>query len=413
MKSAGQRGSLGFLGLVCCIGVSNIYFNQSLLFEMGHTFNAAAGETGYVSGATQVGYAMGLLTLVPLGDVLERRALMMRLFAVVAVASVLVAISPTLMLLIASSVLLGVAAAVTHVALPIAPELVSHEERGRAIGVVMSGVLVGILLARSFAGWISTASNNMHFGIASLEGWRVVYLVAAVVNTMMVLFIWRMMPKLPPTERLSYAESMRSLWVLVKTQPLLRESSLLGALVFASFNCFWVTLAFLLGSHYHMGAVVAGNFGVLGATGALVAPIAGRLSDKRGSRYVITLGVVLVALAFLVLWTGATYMLGLIVGVVLLDAGAQACQLANQTRIFGLVPTARSRLNTVYMTVYFSGAAAGSALATLAWTHYHWTGVCVLGLILILLAGLRHLTGIRDSGSVPVPASVDEAVLEG
>jgi predicted MFS family arabinose efflux permease len=392
-KSA-PRAPLPFLGLACAVGVSTIYYNQPLLMEMGRTYGATAGRTGFVAVATQIGYALGLLFFVPLGDVLERRNLMMRMYAGVAIALLFVAVAPSLQLLIAGSVLIGMLASVTHIALPIAPDLVSHEQRGRAIGTVMTGLLLGILLARTFSGWVS-----------GIHGWRWVFVIAAVMNAAFVPLIGKVMPKLPPKQKLRYSEAMKSLWTLFRTQPLLRESSIIGALVFASFSCFWTTLAFLLNSHYGLGAGVAGTFGVVGAAGALVAPLAGRLADKHGSRWVITLGGGLLAASYVLLWAEEAahrstifHLAALVVGVVMLDMGAQMTQVANQTRIFGLVPSARSRLNTVYMTVYFSGAAAGSALATVAWVHWRWNGVCILALSLVGLAGIWHAMGHRGAG---------------
>jgi predicted MFS family arabinose efflux permease len=224
-------------------------------------------------------------------------------------------------------------------------------------------------------------------------------------NAAFVPLLKRVMPTLPPRQKLRYSDAMKSLWTLFRTQPLLRESSLIGALVFASFSCFWTTLAFLLHSHYGLGAGVAGTFGIVGAAGALVAPLAGRLADKHGSRWVVSLGGALLAASYLLLWaeesahlSTAFHLVALVVGVVVLDMGAQMTQVANQTRIFGLVPSARSRLNTVYMTIYFTGAAAGSALATIAWVHWGWNGVCILALGLIALAGIAHATGHRNLG---------------
>jgi predicted MFS family arabinose efflux permease len=393
VKSA-PRAPLPFLGLACAVGVSTMYYNQPLLLEMGRTYGVTAGRTGFVAVATQIGYAVGLLAFVPLGDVLERRGLMMRMYGAVSIALILVALAPSINLLIAGSVLIGMFASVTHVALPIAPDLVSHEQRGRAIGTVMTGLLLGILLARTFSGWVS-----------GIHGWRWVFVVAAVMNAAFVPLIKRVMPKLPPKQKLRYSDAMISLWTLFRTQPLLRESCAIGALVFASFSCFWTTLAFLLHSHYGLGAGVAGTFGVVGAAGALVAPLAGRLADKHGSRWVVSVGMALLAASYLLLWaedaahrSTAFHLAALVVGVVVLDMGAQMTQVANQTRIFGLVPSARSRLNTVYMTVYFSGAAAGSALATIAWVHWGWNGVCGLALGLIALAGIWHAMGHRDAG---------------
>ena len=389
----GPRAPLPFLGLACAVGVSTLYYNQPLLLEMGHTYRATAGHTGFVAVATQVGYALGLLLFVPLGDVLERRSLMMKMYGAVAVALLLVAVAPSLSWLIAGSVLIGMFSSVTHVALPIAPDLVSEEQRGRAIGIVMTGLLLGILLARTFAGWVS-----------KVRGWQLVFVVAAVLNAAFVPLMWKVMPKLPPKQKLRYSEAMRSLWTLFRTQPLLRESSVLAALVFASFSCFWTTLAFLLFSHYGLGAGVAGTFGLVGAAGALVAPIAGRLADRHGSRWVITVGMSVIASSYVLLWAEerapvsmTVHVIALAVGVIVLDVGAQMTQVANQTRVFGLVPSARSRLNTVYMTVFFTGAAIGSALATVAWVHWRWNGVCGLALGLIGLAGIRHATGTEGS----------------
>jgi predicted MFS family arabinose efflux permease len=318
------------------------------------------------------------------------------MYAAVAIGLLLVAFAPSLGWMIFGSVVIGALASVTHVALPIAPDLVSHEQRGRAIGTVMTGLLLGILLARTFAGWVS-----------HIHGWRYVFVVAAVMNAIFVPLLWRIMPKLPPKQELKYSDAMRSLWTLYRTQPLLRESSHVGGLVFASFSCFWTTLAFLLESHYHLGAGVAGTFGLVGAAGALVAPFSGKLADRHGSRWVLSMGMVLLTASYIFLWAQervqiATvwHLVALAGGVVILDVGAQMCQVANQTRIFGLDTSARSRLNTVYMTVYFTGAAVGSALATIAWVHWQWNGVCALAIGLMLLAGLRHAMGrrTRDAG---------------
>jgi predicted MFS family arabinose efflux permease len=348
-----------------------------------------------------------MLLFVPLGDVLERRGLMMRMYGAVALALLLVAWAPSLMLLILGSAVMGMFASVTHVALPIAPDLAQPAQRGRAIGTVMTGLLLGILLARTYAGWVS-----------GIHGWRYVFVVAAVINAAFVPLLWRVMPKLPPKQRLGYGQAMRSLWTLWRTQPQLRESCVVGALVFASFSCFWTMLAFMLDSHYGLGAGVAGTFGRVGAAGALVAPIAGRLADKRGSRWVVAAGLLLLAMSYVLLWgeerarvSMVLHVAALVVGVVVLDMGAQMVQVANQTRIFGLVPAARSRLNTVYMTVYFSGAAVGSALAARAWVRWGWNGVSMLALGFIGLAGLRHALGHRSSG-VESDAAAEDAVLE-
>ena len=216
------RAPLPFLGLACAVGVSTIYYNQPLLLEMGHTYGVTAGHTGFVAVATQIGYAVGLLAFVPLGDVLERRGLMMRMYGTVAVALLLVAMAPSINLLIAGSVLIGMFASVTHVALPIAPDLVSHEQRGRAIGTVMTGLLLGILLARTFSGWVS-----------GIHGWRWVFVVAAVMNAFLVLPFKRVMPKPAAAEGYSDDEVARRWFALSHC-----ASPIIGALGLAAPSCF-------------------------------------------------------------------------------------------------------------------------------------------------------------------------------
>lgn len=404
------RWALPFLGVACAVGVASLYYNQPLLSVIGHSLGADARQVGFVAVATQVGYAAGLLFLVPLGDVAERRALMLRMYVGVTVALVLAGLAQNLPWMIAASVLIGVMASVTHVALPMAPDLAPHEQRGRAIGTVMTGLLLGILLARSFAGWLSR-----------LNGWRTVFLVAAVMNAVFIPFISRGMPRMRPRESLTYAETMKSLWTLFRTEPLLREAGVIGGLVFASFSCFWTTLVFMLQAHYGMGAGVAGTFGFVGAAGALTAPLAGRLADKRGTRFVVTTAGAVLTASYVLLWlsesahmTLAMHMLGLVIGVIVLDVGAQMMQVANQTRIFGLGAQARSRLNTIYMTMYFVGGALGSALATLAWSRWQWDGVCALELTFLAAAGVRHVTGFsrrHPQPAVHMPASESEPAL--
>ena len=382
-----HRGLLPFLGMASGASVATIYYNQPLLLEMSHTFHASSTQVGSVAVATQVGYAIGILLFVPMGDVAERRGLIVKLFAAVSIALLAAGIAPSLGAMVAASVVIGMTAAVTHVIVPIAPELVERRESGRAIGTVMTGLVLGILLARTASGWIS-----------ALLGWRGFFLLAAGFTAMFVPLLWWRLPKLPPVKAVSYREALGSLWRLTVEQPTLREASMVGALVFAAFSSFWTNLAFLLGTpHYRMGAGVAGSFGVLGASGALAASFAGRLADRKGARWVVGMGVTMSASAFAILWAAGYHMAGLIAGVIVLDMGQQSMHIGNQTRIFGLVEGARSRLNTVYMIVFFVGGAVGSAASAAAWARWQWNGVCALALgFLALAAGFLAQGAVRE-----------------
>ena len=413
---------LAFLGLCCGVGVSTIYLCQPLLPEMGATFGANAAAAGQVAVATQIGYALGMLLFVPLGDTVERRSLIARMFAGVSIALLLEACAPSLPLLLLLCVVSGGLACVTHIVLPIAPDLADPQERGRAIGVVMTGLLMGVLLARTFAGWVADLAGHLTTRVAS---WRVVFAVAAAASALLVPAIRRTMPELPPKQRLSYGEAMRSLRHLVRTEPLLRESCVVGALVFGTFSAFWNTLAFVMATH-GLGAGVTGTFGLVGAAGTLVATSAGKLSDRRGPRYVLSLGLGLLAVSFaciymteryavhaqaagqLHVWSYLTVLAGI---VVVLDIGMQGIQLGNQTRIFALQPSARSRINTVYMTSYFIGGAIASALSTVLWQRYRIAGVCGLEGVLIALAVLRHVTGRPVPRTPHAPLEADEPML--
>jgi predicted MFS family arabinose efflux permease len=386
-KQIDARWALPFLGVACAVGVASIYFNQPLLLVMGKDLGQGAHAMGMVAVATQVGYAAGLFFFVPLGDMVERRGLMMRMYAGVSLALAFVAMAQNLLWLVIASVLVGVLASVTHVALPMANDIVSEDKRGKAIGTVMTGVLCGILLARTFAGWLSR-----------LGSWRTVFIVAAVMNAAFVPMMYRAMPRLEPRRSLSYGNAMRSLWTLFRGERTLRESGVVGGLCFASFSCFWTTFAFLLHAHYGLGPGVAGSFGLVGAAGALIAPFAGHMADRLGARAVVSVAGAVMTGAYLWLWLAerATlslplHMVGLVIGVLVLDVGMQMMQVGNQTRIFGLDSEARSRLNTVYMTMFFTGGAMGSALASWTWSRWQWDGVSALALSFVVLAGISHL----------------------
>ncbi len=389
-----SRRSLLLLSMACGVGVANIYYSQPLLLEIARSLHVLPARVGEVTVATQFGYAIGIFLFAPLSDVIERRGLMTRLFAGISVAALVSAVAPNFIVLLCASVVLGLTASVTQVTLPIAPELVPVEDRGRAVGTVITGLLLGILLARTFSGLLG-----------QWFGWRSVFFAASAANAAFVPLLLRFLPRLPPSRPVTYAGALRSLWTLFTGQPLLREAALVGGLVMAAFCVFWTTLTFLLGSpHFGMGPAFIGGFGVLGAIGAFTAPSAGRMVDRFGNRTLITYALAAQVFAFFIFWIFGFHLVGLIAGVLLFDIGVQATQVANQSRIFGIDPHSRGRINSVYMVIYFAFGAAGSALGAFAWQSAGWHGVCGLGVCLLILSASRHLVR-RPAYSQVVPTS--------
>jgi predicted MFS family arabinose efflux permease len=357
------------MALTCGLVVANIYYNQPLLAAIGRTFHLSDSSASLVATATQIGYTTGMLFVVPLGDMLERKRLMLLMLLGAAACLALAAFAPSFAVLAAASVLIGICSAVPQLLLPMAAHLAPEADRGRIVGRIMSGLLIGILLSRTVSGYVGA-----HLG------WRAMFEIAAgLMLALLALLAWRL-PQDRPNFAGSYGALMKSILTLTKQQPALRRSALVGGLLFAAFSVFWTTLAFFLeGPSYHYGSDVAGFFGLVGAVGALAAPLAGKTADTRGPDFAIGVGTLLALASFGVLGLGGYSLVGLVLGVILLDVGVQAAHISNQTKIFSLVPEARSRLNTVYMTGYFTGGSIGSVAGGLAWTQGGWPGVCLLG----------------------------------
>jgi predicted MFS family arabinose efflux permease len=366
------------MALTCGLVVANIYYNQPLLGEIARTFSIPESQASLVATITQVGYTLGLLFLIPLGDKLERKRLVLILLLCAAVCMAGVAVAPTFLLLVAASLLVGVASAVPQLLLPMAASLASDEERGRVVGKVMSGLLIGILLSRTVSGYVGAHA-----------GWRTIFWGGSVTMVLLCGVLAAMLPRNQPVFSGSYASLMKSLVSLTRTLPALRRSALVGLCMFAGFSAFWTTLVFFLESPaYRLGADAAGFFGLIGASGALAAPLAGKSADRKGPDFAINVGIVLFLGAYLLLAFTGHFMVGLVIGVIVLDVGQQATHISNQSRIFALLPEARSRLNTVYMTSVFIGGSVGSLVGANAWALAGWPGVCGAGLAFVSAAFL-------------------------
>jgi predicted MFS family arabinose efflux permease len=375
------RGLLLLLATIAGVAVANIYYNQPLLDNFRHSFPTSGSWVGAVPAMTQLGYAAGMLLLAPLGDRFDRRRLILVQIVGMCAALIVAAAAPTLSVLIVASLAIGVLATIAQQAVPFAAELAPPAQRGQAVGTVMSGLLLGILLARTASGLI-----------AEYFGWRAVFGASVVALLVLAVVIILRLPKSQPTSTLPYGKLMMSMWHLVVEHRALREASLTGAAMFAAFSIFWSVLALLLaGPPFHLGPQAAGLFGIVGAAGAMAAPLAGKFSDRRGPRAIITVSICLVAISFVVFGVSGASITGLIVGVIVLDIGVQAAQISNQSRIYALKPDARSRVNTVYMVAYFIGGAVGSGVGAAVWPVFGWIGVSVAGLVFAGLAAWNHL----------------------
>lgn len=367
-----SRRLVALLAIASGLAVANLYYAQPLLHELAGAFGASSAAAGLVVTVTQLGYAAGLLLLVPLGDLVPRRRLVVLVLLVATVALAGSALAGSLAIFEAVALAVGCASVVAQVLVPMAADLAAPERRGQVVGTVMSGLLIGILLSRTLSGLV-----------AAVAGWRTVYWSAAVAMLLLALTLRLALPLERRSPGIGYPALLRSTAALVRREPLLRRRSLIGALGFAAFSALWTTIAFLLsGPPYHYGLAVIGLFGLVGAAGALSASFAGRLADRGWARPATLTFALLVAAAFLLLLAARTLLLPLIVGIVLLDIGVQGNHITSQTLIYRLRGDARSRITSAYMTANFLGGAAGSAAAGALYAGRGWTGVCVLGLVI-------------------------------
>lgn len=392
MTGADARGPVlttrARIGLTLIAGgaVANIYYNQPLLAMLAAEFGPGAAL--WVPAACLSGYGLGVVGLVPLGDGLPRRSLIIGQLLALSLALVGAGLAPSLAVLALASFLVGILASAAQQAVPFAAELAPDASRGKVVGQVMTGLLSGILLARTASGLVGA-----HLG------WRAVFFAAAAVAVGMAGIAAATLPRTPRSGRLHYGALMRSILDLVRTQPVLRAASLSQALLFAGFNAFWATLALLVEAPpFGLTAAGAGLFGVIGVAGAVIAPLSGQYADRRGARPMVVAGAACVLAAFGVLWlAGGTSLIAIGAGVLLIDIGINAALIANQTRAYALVPGARGRINTVLFTAMFASGALGAYAGSQAFLLAGWPGVCAVGATLsaaALAAALADRSGL-------------------
>ncbi len=359
------------LATACGLAVANIYYSQPLLELIATAFHTSRGNASIVVTATQLGYALGLIALLPLGDLIENRALTSRTLVVTAVVLAGAAVAPNLTSFLILSVLIGVTSVVAQILVPLAAHLAPEAERGQFVGRVMSGLLLGILLAR-------TVSSLL----AAVWGWRSVYLVSSVLILITAGVLAVMLPRRKPNPGASYGELMASIVDLARSEPVLRRRAIGQALMFGVFSAFWTSITYELISAHHLSQTGIAIFALVGAAGAMAAPIAGRLGDKGYGNRITGGALALAVISMVVAGVGSHQLLVLALAGVLLDLAVQSHQISSQREIYALRPDARARINTVFMGTVFLGGALSSGISGVLYQHFGWNGPVTFGAVL-------------------------------
>ncbi|WP_283148006.1 MFS transporter [Silvimonas soli] len=368
------------------LAVASLYYSQPMLGVLAADIGASDRAIGFVPTLTQLGYALGILLLAPLGDRYDRRSIILIKVVVLMVALLAGGLAPSLALLLGASLVIGLSATLAQDIVPAAATLAHETRRGKVVGTVMTGLLMGILLSRVVSGFVAE-----HFG------WRAMFIAAAMGVALIGIAIWRGLPRFAPTTSLSYAALLASLRDLLRRHRALRHAALAQGLLSMGFSAFWSTLAIMLhAAPFHLGSAVAGAFGLAGAAGALAAPLAGHLADRKGPELVTRIGTGITTLSFALLClspffspVGQLWLLG--VGTVAFDMGVQTTLIAHQSIVYGIEPGARSRLNAVLFVSMFIGMAAGAALGSALLAQWGWMAVTGMATLASLAAfGVRY-----------------------
>lgn len=372
--------------------VGNLYWSQPLLDDIASSLGTSASLAGLLVTLTQVGYALGILLVVPLGDVLDRRRLIPWVLIASAVALLLAAIAPTFTTLLVALALVGLTTVAGQLLIPLAGDLADPGQRGRVVGTIASGVLTGILVSRTISGLVADAF-----------GWRAIYVLAAVVAVVLAMLLRRAIPELEARGGVPYPQLILSVFRAVRTHRTVQVTLVISSAVFAVFTMFWTALTFLLSSApYDFSTSSIGLVGLVGLAGAVAAQRVGRLHDRGLSVPVTGGAIVLLLVSLVVAGTGAHSIVVVLLAVLLLDVAVQAANVLNQTRLFSVDPAARSRLNTAFVTSNFIGGAIGSALASVLWNAGGWTAVTIGAAVLAGFAATVWV-GHRNRGLAVEP----------
>ena len=376
------RGLILLMALTSGLTIASTTYNQPLLGLMAKDFGVSRDNIGLVATLTQIGYGSGMLFLIPLGDIKERKSLIIKVLTLSSIALVLLSISMNFYWLLGASFLVGFSSIITQLLVPFAASIALPERRGNVIGSIISGLITGILVSRVISGFIGPRL-----------GWRAMYVIATFLIILLTLTLKKYLPSSNPTSKEKYKDIMISLVGIIKENPVVRSSSIIGPCIFASFQLFWTSIVFYLESPvYNLGSEVAGLFSLVGIVGVFLVPYMGTLSDKKSPRFAIGVSATLAFSSFIILYLFGSNLIGLIIGVMILDFSVNSSQVSNQARINAIDSPARNRYNSIFMSAYFFVGSLGSYLGSYSYNNFGWLGVCIVGFILVSIALITHFT---------------------
>lgn len=357
------------------ISIANLYYLQPLLAEIAQHFHVARANISVAVTLTQIGYALGMFFVLPLADIFEKKRIILIMLGCSTSMLLFMAFSQNITMFYTASFLIGLTSVSPQLLIPLTAHLADPKNRGKSIGTVTSGLLVGVLFAQLFSGLIGQYLR-----------WEYVYFIAFAFVSVLGIVLFFMLPESPAASKMRYSTLLKSIISLVKNLPSLRVASLCGALMFCAFNMYLSTLTFLLADHYHFGSSIAGLFGLCGLVGIFAAPLAGQLADIKGTTFTLLLSIGIIGLSYICLLLFGFQIAGLIIGVIILNFGINAGQTSNLAKIHSISDEARNRINMIYMVTYFIGGSVGSILGSLSYSKFGWVGVCVVGLLTQVVA---------------------------
>lgn len=379
------KGLILLMAITSGLAIANIIYNQPLLEHIARYFNISRNHIGLVTTFTQIGYGCGMLFLIPLGDIKERKSLILKTLSLSIFSLIMISISMNFYWLLLASFLLGFSSIITQLLVPFVANIARPDERGKVIGTIISGMMTGIILARLVSGFVGPRL-----------GWRAIYIMATVLITILTLTLMKLMPRCEPKSDETYGHIMKSMVGIIKTNPVVRSSSIIGPCLFAAVQLFWTSIVFYLESPVYgfleNSSEISGRFALVGIVGVFLVPFMGSLCDKKSPRFAIGLSISFAFLAYVIFYLFGTSLVGLTLGIMILDFAVNSSQVSNQARINSVDSPMQNRFNSVFMSIYFFIGSIGSYLGSFIYNNFAWTGICIAGFGFILLAALAHLT---------------------